>query len=299
MAGGFIRKLWGRSPAVSPEVAEALGDVDRLARERPALAGLAVFHRDLLLGLYEVPVQEPALSLAPAHAAAKVGGGLPLLRGESVPLDAAALLRRWRRACGALRHCAERQAAATALAEAPRRGVLDLGELAREVLAGRAAALPARIEALGLDAGLAAFFLRVALLPVLARFRIDLAPLLAGARWERGDCPTCGSWPLLGEFRGLGQARFLRCGLCAGEWECPRLFCPFCGTRDHHQLGYFHVEGEEAKHRAATCAGCGGYVKLVTTLTALSGPRLLVADLATFHLDLAAAERGYAGPAFR
>src|SRR5262249_48658671 len=101
------------------------------------------------------------------------------------------------------------------------------------------------------------------------------------------------SWPLLAELRGLEQLRFLRCGLCGTEWEYPRLQCPFCGTRDHQVLGYFHMEGEEAKYRAATCDACRGYVKTVSTLAALSGARLLVADLATLHLDLAAADRGY------
>src|SRR5262249_30321730 len=124
-----------------------------------------------------------------------------------------------------------------------------------------------------------------------------LAPLREGTAWERGHCPTCGSWPLLGEFRGLEQTRFLRCGLCASGWEFPRLLCPFCGNRDHRTLGYLAVEGEEARQRAATCTECHGYVKQVSTLAALRGPRLLVANVATVHLDLAAAERGFAAPA--
>ena len=33
--------------------------------------------------------------------------------------------------------------------------------------------------------------------------------------WPHGYCPTCGSWPLLAESRGLEQLRLLRCGLCA------------------------------------------------------------------------------------
>jgi FdhE protein len=101
---------------------------------------------------------------------------------------------------------------------------------------------------------------------------------------------------LLGEFRGLEQDRWLRCGLCAAGWEFPRLACPFCDNRDHHRLGHLHVEGEEARRRASTCEECRGYVKAVATLGALSAPGLLVADLATVHLDLAAAERGYAAP---
>jgi FdhE protein len=100
----------------------------------------------------------------------------------------------------------------------------------------------------------------------------------------------------LAEFRGLEQNRFLRCGLCAADWQFPRLRCPFCDNQDHRELGFFHVEGEEGRHRAATCESCHGYVKTVSSLDRLSVPDLLVADLATLHLDLAAADRGYFVP---
>jgi FdhE protein len=148
-------------------------------------------------------------------------------------------------------------------------------------------------ERLGLDPALLASTLRLALFPALARWAAELAARHRGISWGQGCCPACGSWPLLAEFRGLEQTRFLRCGLCASGWEFPRLLCPFCGNRDHRQLGYFHAEGEESSRRAATCDACGGYVKTLTTLSALSEPALLVADLATLHLDLAAAERGF------
>jgi FdhE protein len=88
----------------------------------------------------------------------------------------------------------------------------------------------------------------------------------------------------------------LRCGLCAAEWEFPRLRCLYCGEGDHRQLGYFSVEGEESLHRAAVCQLCHGYVKMVSSLTPLSAPGLLVANVATLHLDLAAADRGYLSP---
>ena len=54
-----------------------------------------------------------------------------------------------------------------------------------------------------------------------------------------------------------------------------------------------HAEGEETKYRALVCDACRGYVKMLTTLSALPPLPLLVADAATLHLDLAAAERGY------
>jgi FdhE protein len=73
----------------------------------------------------------------------------------------------------------------------------------------------------------------------------------------------------------------------------PRLWCSYCGSRDHERLGLLHAEGEEARYRAATCDQCRGYVKMLSTLSALPPLLLLVADALTLHLDLAAAERGY------
>jgi FdhE protein len=187
--------------------------------------------------------------------------------------------------------------AAAALAGAVKGGRLSVEELAGAVLAGRAGEVHARAEVLGLDAGLAATVLRFTLFPSFVSLSEALAPLRTGAAWSRGHCPACGSWPLLGEFRGLEQDRWLRCGLCAAGWLFPRLACPFCDNRDHRRLGHLYVEDEEGRRRAATCDECRGYVKALATLGPLSPPGLLVADLATVHLDLAAAERGYAPPA--
>ena len=293
MAAEFLRKLLGRRGRPTPEVAEAQAELDRLARERPALAGPASVLRDLLPDLVPDPPRPPP-PLTPDQARAKRGSGIPLLRGEALALDTDPVTRRWRRACAVLSRRPE-GAPARPLATSLRRGSLDLGEMIRDVLAGRPEAVHARAEAVGLDPGLTATVLRLSLLPALAPVQAALAPLVDGTAWEDGFCPTCGSWPLLGEYRGLEQRRVLRCGLCAAAWELPRLLCPFCGTRDHRLLGYFSVEGEEGRYRATTCDACRGYVKMTATLQPLALAQLLVADVATLHLDLAAAERGFTG----
>jgi FdhE protein len=296
VAAGFIRKLLGQPTASSPEVGEALAELARLAEGRPTLAGPAALLRDILPGLFAEPGEEASVAVTSEGASAKLAGGVPLLHGESLSADGKAFRRRWLHVCTAVdQH--QRSDAARALAACLRRDRVSPDELVQAVLAGRAELVHARADELGLDAGLTATVLRLTLFPVLARLNMSLAPLRDDCAWEQGYCPTCGSWPLLGEFRGLEQTRWLRCGLCASDWEFPRLKCPFCGARDHRVLGYLHVQGEEAKHRAATCDECRGYVKMATTLAALSAPQLLVADVATMHLDLAAAERGYALPA--
>jgi FdhE protein len=270
-------------------------ELDRLGGERPSLAGPIALLRDVLPLLYEPPVPDILVSLDRGQAAAKLGGGVPLLRGETLPVDLPSFRERWRGVCGALvRHG---NAAASPLAEALEAGRLDAAEMVGETLSGRPEALHARADELGLDAALAATVLRLVLFPWLSRVNASLTPLRDGASWERGYCPTCGSWPLLGEFRGLDQTRYLRCGLCAAGWEVPRLLCPFCGTRDHEKLGYFYPEGGQSRFRVTTCEECRGYVKAATALLPLNPPQLLLTDVTTLDLDLAAAQRGYAPPA--
>jgi FdhE protein len=291
VAGGFLDKLLGRTAPPPADVQAVVQELDRLYGERPSLAGPIAVLRDILPHLYESPIPDPPLSLSRNEAAAKLAGGVPLLRGETMSLDRKSFQQRWWRVCEVLQR--HGNPAAEALAKALGEGRLDGEEIVREVLAGRPEAVHARADELGLDAGLTATVLRLTLFPWLTRVNASLAPLRDSTHWEQGYCPTCGSWPLLGEYRGLDQSRYLRCGLCAVGWEVPRLLCPFCGTRDHEKLGYFYPEGQQTRYRVTTCEACRGYIKMTTTLLALNPPQLLLTDVITLDLDLAAAERGY------
>ena len=294
VAGDFIRKWLGRNPALPPEVAAAQADLARLSEQRPILAELAAQLNEFLLALYAEPVHVVVPPLTKEMAAGKLSAGVPLLRGETLDIDWPGVKRRLQDVVGAL---AQRRAdAAPALAKAVRSGQLDLADLTSAVLAGRPQSVHERADSLRLDVPLTASVLSLTLFPVLVPIRAGLEPLLSAGSWTEGYCPACGSFPKLGVFRGLEQTRFLRCGLCAAEWPFPRLRCPCCGNRDHRQLGYLHVEGEEGKCRAGTCEECRQYIKMVSTLTPLSPLRLLVTDVATVHLDLLAADRGFSPP---
>jgi FdhE protein len=294
VAGNFIRKRWGRKPVVPPEVEAAQAELTRLGAERPGLAELAGQLNDFLPVLYAEPSHVVGPALTKETVAGKWGSGVPLLRGETLDLDFATVRRRLQ---DMARTLAKRRAdAAPALAEAVRSGKLDIGNLATAVLTGQPHVVHERADALGLDVPLTASVLSLTLFPILVALRVGLEPLLSAGSWEEGYCPVCGGFPKLGEYRGLEQMRFLRCGLCAAEWSFPRLRCPGCGSRDHRQLGYLHVEGEGNKYRAATCGECRQYIKMVSTLTPLSPLQLLVTDVATVHLDLLAADKGFSPP---
>jgi FdhE protein len=294
MADNLLRRWLGGTPAVPPDVAEARAELDRLAADRPALVPLVSWLREMLPDLVAVTVA-PVVELPPDRARAKLQDGTPLLRGELLKLDAGAFDKRWQRACTSLA-VHQPDGVAAAFAGAVQSGRLDPAATLAAVLGGRPELVREQALCLSLDSSLAVTLLRFTLFPIFTALAASLAAVREGVAWERGYCPTCGGWPLLGEFRGLEQARFLRCGLCASGWEVPRLWCSFCGSRDHEVLRFLHGEGEEAKTRALVCEGCRGYVKMVSTLAALPPLRVLTADVATLHLDLAAAERGYTNP---
>jgi FdhE protein len=148
---------------------------------------------------------------------------------------------------------------------------------------------------LGADAG--AFQAVAALLPV---------PLLhacnrrwASAKsvsWTEGYCPVCGAWPAFSEVRGIERSRYFRCGRCGGEWQARALFCPYCGMTDHNELVSLVPEKSGSNSVIDACKRCLGYAKTFTTLQGSPPARILLDDLASAHLDVAALEQGYRRP---
>lgn len=296
MAKGPIARLLKRREPIRPEVAAALEQLDQLVEARPALRDAAALQGAILRTIARAAPQAGALDMALARAAEKLEGGVPLLRDERVPLSTHAVQALMLELCRAMREHQDAAGLAGEIAVAIEQGALDIEALVQEVLGGQGEAIRERAAALGVGADMLCTLLRFSLFPSLERLASELGPLRAAAPWRQGYCPTCGSWPLLGEYRGLEQTRFLRCGLCATEWPFDRLLCPFCGSRSHDDLGYLHVEGEEQK-RAVTCERCRGYIKMLATLTPIAPLELIVQDLATLHLDIVALEKGYAPPA--
>jgi len=103
--------------------------------------------------------------------------------------------------------------------------------------------------------------------------------------WPHGDCPVCGASPALAESRGLEQRRFLRCDRCGAGWPSSRLRCPFCGENDHHALRTLFAEEDQGRCRLVLCDGCGGRLKVITSLAPLSHPGLVLAQFTMLYLD--------------
>jgi len=120
--------------------------------------------------------------------------------------------------------------------------------------------------------------------------------------WVEGYCPVCGAWPAVAEVRGIDRSRYLRCGRCAGEWQVNCLVCPYCGMTDHEQLVSLIPEQGGNTRVIEACKRCLGYVKAFTTLQASPAARVMLDDLASVNLDIAALEHGYKrlqGPGYR
>lgn len=115
----------------------------------------------------------------------------------------------------------------------------------------------------------------------------------ASERWAEGYCPVCGAWPAFAELRGIERSRYLRCARCGGEWRSHVLHCPYCGMNDHSQLVSLVPEEGSRTRAIEACRRCLGYVKSLTTLQATPPALIMVEDLASVDLDVAAADGGY------
>jgi FdhE protein len=136
---------------------------------------------------------------------------------------------------------------------------------------------------------------QLAALPLLQACGRGLAAEVPASWWE-GYCPVCGAWPVVAEYVGLDRKRQLRCGRCGPGWAVPLLRCVFCDEVQHDNLGYLTPEAGEQTRKVEVCNTCKGYLKAVTTVRAMPPWAILVDDLMSVHLDVAALERGYRRP---
>jgi len=136
---------------------------------------------------------------------------------------------------------------------------------------------------------------QMAALPLLQACGRGLASELPATWWE-GYCPLCGAWPVVAEYTGLERKRQLRCGRCGTGWAIPLLRCVFCDETEHDHLGYLTPEAGDQTRKIEVCHTCKGYMKAWTTVRPLTPWAILLDDLTTVPLDVAALERGYHKP---
>jgi FdhE protein len=116
------------------------------------------------------------------------------------------------------------------------------------------------------------------------------------ASWVEGYCPVCGSLPAFAEVRGIERKRYFRCGRCGGGWHARALYCPYCAMSDHDELVALVPEKAGSNAVIDACRRCLGYVKTFTRLQGCSPGEVMLEDLASVDLDVAAIEHGFARP---
>lgn len=238
------------------------------------------------VGITLSEMAEPTWSAAPPDLAAPADEGALRLAGARIAVPERALRR----------HCARLFGAAGAGAvEGARADRLDVLALIEAAIGHDAERIEALAGGVGIGAAALGPLAQLAAGPLLQACRRALAGAPPPA-WRHGFCPVCGGWATMAETRGLERARWLRCGRCGAGWGAAALACPFCGERDHERLvALLPEQGGEAR-KVEACTSCGGYLKTLTTLAAWPGEAVLLEDLATVDLDLAAVARGHGRP---
>jgi FdhE protein len=114
--------------------------------------------------------------------------------------------------------------------------------------------------------------------------------------WVQGYCPVCGAWPAFAEVRGIERRRSFRCGRCGAAWHARALYCPYCDMSDHGELVALVPQNGESNAAIDACNRCGRYVKAFTRLQGCPPETVMLDDLASVELDVAALEQGYTRP---
>jgi len=196
----------------------------------------------------------------------------------------------------------------------------DLGDIARQVLAGSSNGVAATLQRLvALDVpALESLADRVlagttldedaALVPFIGAalqvYFTRLAASLDVASVSRCDvpgiCPVCAERPVASIVRiGGAQAnlRYLVCSLCSTEWNMARIKCTSCDTDKGVQYLSLtrdeNAKATDAPTRAEVCDECRSYLKIFyQDKDAYVEPH--ADDLATLALDVLVDEQGYA-----
>ncbi|MDZ4341087.1 MAG: formate dehydrogenase accessory protein FdhE [Candidatus Binatia bacterium] len=217
---------------------------------------------------------------------------IPLLAGATITLEPDSL-RRWteRLLRTASRSGTEKMAALKPALQAPS----DILALFKASLCQDSDRLNEIAAAVGADPEAFQAVMTLAPVPFLhacnRRWTHAIAP-----SWAEGYCPVCGAWPAFAEVRGIERNRYFRCGRCASGWQLYCLICPYCGMTDHNELVTMVPEQGGTSRVIEACKRCLGYVKSFTTLQGSPAAKVMLDDLASVDLDVAALDHGYRRP---
>lgn len=251
------------------------------------------------------PPQAQPFPIPREHLAARVREGVPVLHDQPVQIDVHYAADLFSRLVNTLqeREDADLAPRLDAVATAALNGQLDPQTLFAEAFVQHHAHLNALAEQAQVDPELLVALATQSVAPLLRAYADRLAPLVAGlddgspeaVAWHFGYCPVCGGWPLLAELRGIELSAHLRCAACGTAWRWRRIGCAYCRNDDFRSLQVLTIEGEQ-RFKISVCDRCHGYLKVINSFDPPPADLLVLDDVASVHLDVAAIERGYHRP---
>jgi FdhE protein len=251
------------------------------------------------------PAEAHPFPLPHDQVAARLREGVPLLHDQPAYVDVHLAADVFSRLVNALqeRQDAELGPRLEAVVTAATTGAIDPQRLFGEAFVQHTDHLNEIALQSGVDPELLGTLAAQSVAPLLRAYAERLLPLVQRhddgspetTLWQQGYCPICGGWPVLGELRGIELAQYLRCAACGSGWRSRRLFCPYCGNDDHRSLNMLTIDGE-LRFRISVCDRCKGYLKVGNAFDPPPAELLVIDDVASLHLDVAAIERGYHRP---
>ena len=266
----------------------------------PNYQGLLEFFEKLLLEQLntKAKVEYRPVGISEDRVRIRAKEGFPMLSKEDFPFDPHLATRLFRSICRiAKRENEKLKAEVGKIERALRRKKIDLETCLRKAREGNRDYLSQVAADVGMDQGVMNFLLHTTIKPFVEATASHLRDMVDEDSWDKGYCPICGSQPLMAELRGEEGKRIWTCSFCGNQWRGKRLMCPFCENTDHRTLRYFYTEKEKA-YRIDVCDKCKRYIKTVDTRQLADEIFLPVEDLATLHLDILAADKGFKRESF-
>ncbi|AGW12658.1 formate dehydrogenase accessory protein FdhE [Megalodesulfovibrio gigas] len=110
-----------------------------------------------------------------------------------------------------------------------------------------------------------------------------------------GNCPVCGSLPLIACLQDKEGKRRVSCSFCRTTYRVRRLGCLLCGEDRNENLGF--LAGEEMPgFRIEYCNTCSGYTKAIDLRLREGNFLPVLDDLESLPLDMLAGQAGFRRP---
>ena len=220
------------------------------------------------------------------------GSSTPLLAGAQISVDASAVRELLRRLIDVASRSATPQMVTL---QSVRHTDSDLLSLFRASLCQDTVAIAHTATRCGADAGALEAVIAMIGVPFLQACNRRWADSVSPG-WQEGYCHVCGSWPAFAEVRGIERTCVFRCGRCGGGWHARPLRCTYCGMDDHHALVSLVPQAGGSNAVVEACRSCLGYTKTFTRLQGCTPDMVMLDNLASVHLDVAALEQGFTRP---